>query len=208
MRIVILPSQTKQTFANNTCINNKKVLLEEWIVEDISIQERKHLLPNENNTYSMIQTQLHLQRKVSYYISRIYLILILTMFLGYSIFFLPPSDFADRTNILVTLFLATVALTFVINSNLPKISYNTTLDTYINVIYVLWVILELESIILYKLQVDDLVNTLTGSITFGIFILFNVLYFLYNIVARHFRGRVFIRNRNLKLVKTSGPTNP
>jgi len=181
MRFVILPSQKSQSFASNSCVN-KKVLLQEWDVEAITMKEKKNVPANEGRTYSMMELQLHLKRRVSYYFQRIFLILILTVTLAFSVLFISPDSFSDRTSILVTLFLAAVAVNFVINTNLPKISYSTKLDIYINVSYLFFIVLQLESVITFVLEVPKIVDSIVGAVIFGSYVLFNLIYLLVNLV--------------------------
>jgi hypothetical protein len=57
MRVIILSSQKNQSFASNFYFN-KKILLQKWNVEEITMKEKKNMPANKEKTYSMMKLQL------------------------------------------------------------------------------------------------------------------------------------------------------
>ena len=98
------------------------------------------------------------------------------------------SELPDRTGTSVTLFLAAVAFNFVIGSSLPKISYNTRLDEYLLVSYLLITLSVLENVLAYQFYARIPNHQLALNFDkwsavglAGIFILYNI-YFFFSVV--------------------------
>jgi len=91
----------------------------------------------EDRTYSQVCVEISLVRDYGYYMRQVIMMVALIVLMSWSIFFMPASDLAERTGITVTLFLAAIAFNFVVGGSLPKISYNTKLDSYLLTSYLL-----------------------------------------------------------------------
>jgi len=114
------------------------VKLEEWNISGIQVGERTKHYSFEDRDYSQVRVEIQLVRNYSYYLSKILMILVFIVACSWIVFFLPPDDLAGRTGISVTLFLAAITFSFVIGTNLPKISYQTYIDQYLfmNYLYI------------------------------------------------------------------------
>jgi len=182
MLLAVLPSQQHQTDTKYITLR-KDVHLPEWIVESVENFERPNRVSFEKKTYSMLESHLIIRRRLSYYFSKIYLTLILTTVLAWSVFFIPSTDLSGRTSILVTLFLAAVALNFVAGSTLPKVSYSTQMDYYIVINYMFLFLIEIECIVAYQWQELNL-DVILGSSIAALYVIYNCVYFLANIIRR------------------------
>jgi len=76
---------------------------------------------------------LAVRRKHEFYTSNVTIIGGALATLGMTAFVIEIEDFADRSSVVLTLLLTTVAFKFVISQDLPKVPYFTILDTYMYV---------------------------------------------------------------------------
>jgi len=78
--------------------------------------------------FSKIKVTLHMTRNYSYYAWKIVLPLLICTLFCFASFAFVPSEIEARTAISTTMFLATAALLYVIGTEVPKVSYLTTID--------------------------------------------------------------------------------
>jgi len=75
------------------------------------------------------------RRRGGFYVTHVVAMIALLISMGWGIYFCAPDKLDARLGISVTLFLALLALNFVINGQIPKISYGTFLSQYFIVGY-------------------------------------------------------------------------
>jgi len=112
------------------------VVLEEWTIEGIKVSENTKHYSFEDRDYSQVKVEVQLVRNYGYYLTKILSILVLIIACSWIVFWLDCSDLSGRTGISVTLFLAAITFTFVIGTNLPRISYHTFIDAYLFTSYI------------------------------------------------------------------------
>lgn len=78
--------------------------------------------------FSKIKVTLHMTRNYSYYAWKIVLPLLICTLFCFASFAFVPSEIEARVGISTTMFLATAALLYVIGTEVPKVSYLTTID--------------------------------------------------------------------------------
>lgn len=114
----------------------------EWLITgeiELDFSESK----NDNNqaraasgtAYASMSFKFSAQRKPEWYIINIVLTSFLIVVSSFSVFFVDPSNLAERLSIPCTAWLLLISLKFIISDHLPKISYLTTLDRYLLVSY-------------------------------------------------------------------------
>ena len=85
-----------------------------------------------------------------YYVFTVLLPMACIGYLGFAIFFFPPSDVVTRFQSIITLFLALMALQYVINDSLPASSYTLPSQQFIVATYVLYMLLTLWTFFVNK----------------------------------------------------------
>jgi len=146
-------------------------------------------------TPTTIQMSIHIARDWTYYLWRALLPLIFTFGLAMSAFFIDAKELNDRLEVVITSFLATVGLMYVMTTFLPKTSTFTSMDkvtvativalvfTGLEVTYVAW---ELDE----RNQVKDSeLSQLVDRITFWTLIGLYTLIILITMVPPFFRRR-------------------
>ncbi len=83
---------------------------------------------NENQAYSHLNFVLNVSRKKGFYLTKVISVSLLIVLMSWIVFFMGPTDLANRSAFSITVFLALTAHNFIVNSLLPMISYLTTID--------------------------------------------------------------------------------
>ena len=103
-----------------------------------------------------ISYQISLERNYIYFLTKIYLPIILILFLAYSTLWIKPKEIESRLTVSVVCFLALITYTFIIDRDLPKLAYLTAMDLIILYSYLFAAIPTLESIYVNKLSVSNI----------------------------------------------------
>ena len=94
--------------------------------------------------------QINIERNYVYFITKIYLPIVIILLLAISVMWINPKDLESRLTLSVVCFLALITYTFIIDKDLPKLSYLTIMDQIILISYVFAAIPTLESIYITK----------------------------------------------------------
>jgi len=100
-------------------------------------------------------------RKSGYYVRDVMMVTTGICLLSFSAFAMPVTDLADRMSVLLTVLLTAIAFKLVISDSLPKISYWTELDVYMNFNFFLLFVISVENTLiagLEKLYSEDLLT--------------------------------------------------
>ncbi len=90
----------------------------------------------EREKYSRLTVSLELMRKPGFYVWQVFVPLFILILIASTVFFLPASDLSDRISVTTTSLLTAVALSYTVRTDLPKISYLTTIDRLFVTTYV------------------------------------------------------------------------
>jgi hypothetical protein len=121
----------------------------EWqLVSDPTVTESIEESIEDHRPISYLEVAFNIRRKANYYLTHIVFLVYLINIMSWTVFTL-GEDVANRLNMDITLFLALVALNFVVASFIPKVSYSTALSTYFVVSYALLTVATLENVIIY-----------------------------------------------------------
>ena len=82
--------------------------------------------------YARCRLHLHLVREPDYYLWKIVMPIFLTTTICFSSMLFANTALADRINTSATMFLTTMALLFVVSTDLPKTTFLTKIDVYLN----------------------------------------------------------------------------
>ena len=90
--------------------------------------------------------QINIERNYVYFITKIYLPIVIILLLALSVMWINPRELESRLTLSVVCFLALITYTFIIDKDLPKLPYLTVMDQIILISYVFAAIPSLESI--------------------------------------------------------------
>ncbi len=76
------------------------------------------------------------KRKYSFYIWKVFLPLLLMVFLSWAVFWVDPTDLSNQVQIAVTTILTVIAFAFAISATMPRVSYLTFIDAFFLTCYV------------------------------------------------------------------------
>ena len=99
--------------------------------------------------------QINIERNYVYFITKIYLPIVIILLLAISVMWINPKELESRLTLSVVCFLALITYTFIIDKDLPKLSYLTIMDQIILISYVFAAIPTLESIYITKFGLGE-----------------------------------------------------
>jgi len=124
----------------------------EWeLVSDPAIEESVVYSIEDHRPISYLELSFKIRRKSSYYLTHVVFMIFLINIMSWTIFTL-ADNIASRLSLDITLFLALVALNFVVIGFIPKVTYTTTLSTYFVVSYTLLTFSTLHNVAIYLIQ--------------------------------------------------------
>jgi len=118
-----------------------------------------------NSTDIGLSYIVYIERNYVYFLTKIYLPIIIILFLAFSILWIRPSELEARLTVSVVCFLALITYTFVIDSDLPKLGYLTTMDLVILISYIFAAIPTIESVYVNNFE-DDVDKAISIDKTF------------------------------------------
>ncbi|MEM8630854.1 MAG: hypothetical protein AAGF74_06445 [Pseudomonadota bacterium] len=145
---LVLVADTEDTFIS------KRLNIEGWRVEGVSLVAAPEELPAFGGIYSVATLTLTAERDPSFYVFRIMFLLVFVVGMSWAIFWVPPSRFEFQIGLGATSMLTVIAFNLAIGGSLPPLGYLTTLDRIL-----IW------SIILVFLSIVEALAT--GLLTLG-----------------------------------------
>eukprot|EP00049_Salpingoeca_infusionum_P026689 m.27215 g.27215 ORF g.27215 m.27215 type:complete len:167 (-) comp8910_c0_seq1:643-1143(-) len=128
---------------------------------------------------------LPIQRKHAYYRYKVGLPMFLTVLSVCSCFLIEFADLASRIGVITTVLLAVAAFQYVVNDEVPHLSFMTNIDSVIIAGYVIVCIVLLESCALvgasFLTNIDKsggLVDVVVGTTTAGVWCIMNCIFWL------------------------------
>lgn len=89
-----------------------------------------------DETYSRATVTIEVTRRYQYYIWQMMVPLGILVAMAFAVFYLPPTDLADRMNVIIASLLTVVALSYSLHTDLPKVPYLTVIDWLFLLAYV------------------------------------------------------------------------
>ena len=114
----------------------KKDAIQGWNVVNSKINQRIHFDPKWSQYFDGVEITLDIERESAYYIFKIILPIILILVVCWSSIWITPREIESRLTITIVCLLSLIAYNFVIDSELPKLEYLTTMDFIILMSYV------------------------------------------------------------------------
>jgi len=141
------------TYANLHDIKNKKNFINGWEVVDYRVLANNY---QEQGFYkdkflNGINIVLEIERESSYYVYKIILPIILILMVCWSVIWITPKEIESRLTVTIVCLLSLIAYNFVIDKEIPKLEYLTTMDWIIFTSYVFATIPNFLCIISFKL---------------------------------------------------------
>lgn len=152
--------------------------------------------------------EIPIERKPDYYVKNVMCVMAVICFICFFAFAIPSEDLGDRLSVVLTMVLTAVAFKLVIGDALPKISYFTVMDIYLNALFIIMVAVAVENFLVSALfrgnyvseNVDDKLLDLS---TFAIFTFGFVVFHLWYICCRVSRAKAAGKAQLEGLVRAS-----
>ena len=132
---------------------NKENLVYGWTVSSYSLEHFLYSDPRypEIDYQDGVEIKLEIQRNSQYYISKIIFPVLLILMICWSVFWIHPRELESKLTITIVCLLSLIAYNFVIEEDVPKLSYLTIMDYIILSSYVFAAIPNFLSILSYNL---------------------------------------------------------
>ena len=79
---------------------------------------------------------IHVKRHYGFYVWKVFLPLLLMVFLSWAVFWVDPFDLSNQVQIAVTTILTVIAFAFAISATMPRVPYITFIDAFFLTCYV------------------------------------------------------------------------
>lgn len=135
----------------------KKINLDEWKINypEVSPAESSSRLGSLNFNKIGLDVAFIVDRKFSYYLIKVYLPILIVLIVALSVLFISPTQLESRLTVSIVCLLALIAYTYVVDDELPKLSYLTVLDNTILFSYFFAAFPTIQSIYIYSVGQTD-----------------------------------------------------
>jgi hypothetical protein len=117
-----------------------------------------------------------LERNTLYYLLKIYLPLLIVLMVSLSVLYIKPTELESRLTVSVVCFLALITYTYIVDQDIPKLSYLTVMDYVILVSYFFSALPTLQSIYVHSISTKSIQKAIIVNNRFKI--LMPLFYFL------------------------------
>ena len=108
--------------------------LAQWEVGSISA--RTGTFRQFRKTATEVVFSIHVKRHYGFYIWKVFVPLVLMVFLSWAVFWVDPFDLSNQVQIAVTTILTVIAFAFAISATMPRVPYITLIDAFFLTCYV------------------------------------------------------------------------
>ena len=144
---------------------------DEWKYKKHHVFMAEKKTPNGYDMMPRLVIDIDIERNSNYYIFKIFLPIFILVLVSFSSFFINPLQLESKLTLTVVIFLALIAYIFVIDENIPKLSYMTILDYYVLIAFIFTAIPNLMAIYTYQYFKKN--NQLNFYLQKSIFIVFS-----------------------------------
>jgi len=122
-------------------LSNDDIQLSDWESVSLSYNETHFQYPfteedlGDKPVYSRFVIEVHIERQLSFYVTRFFVPLFIIVGISYLIFFIRPYEIETRMGIGMTSMLTLIAFSYSINELLPRVSYVVFLDRIVMLSY-------------------------------------------------------------------------
>lgn len=106
-----------------------------WNIKDVGLQYKLYKDPTQKNLHDGVSLMINIERKYWYYIFKIILPIVLILTICWSSIWVDPREIESRLTITIVCLLSLIAYNFVIDEDMPKLDYLTSLDIIILLSY-------------------------------------------------------------------------
>lgn len=110
---------------------SEEFYIPEWYVANITEKIESKKEPRDHSEFSQFSAVIHVKRDPGVYTTKVMIPLGVIILISMVIFWMDPNSFEDRLGASMTGLLTAVAYQFISSQNLPKHVYNTYLDMYV-----------------------------------------------------------------------------
>ena len=148
----------RETFSDQINVSGWKLDEKSTYKENFTIWEAEMI--EDSTITSVFGIEQLIKRNEFYFMFKIFSPILLILIICWSVFWSPPKELESRLTVTITCFLALVAYTFVIDDDLPKLSYLTLMDQIILVSYFFASLPTIFAIFAHRLSLNDNNNAL------------------------------------------------
>ena len=130
----------------------------DWKIRTIRANVSESFFAPEKAKYSRLICAITASRRYAYYVWKIIIPLILIVIVSWSVFWISIKEIGTQLTVAVTAMLTVVAFHFLVSGDLPQIAYQTRLDRYILICYIIVFLAVLESVITHILDSTERTN--------------------------------------------------
>ena len=122
--------------AQNAIVGDEKSFnsLAQWEVGVIRAHPSTYRLFRKNATEVVFSV--HVRRRYGFYLWKVFLPLLLMVFLSWAVFWVDPFDLSNQVEIAVTTILTVIAFAFAISATMPRVPYITFIDAFFLTCYI------------------------------------------------------------------------
>jgi hypothetical protein len=103
----------------------------DWTVTGAALQYEPFRLPTTNELFPQIRYRLEVERNRAYYVQKVFLPLILIVFMSWAVFWIDPKLVPPQVGISTSAVLTLIAFLFSLAYTLPRLSYLTRADRFV-----------------------------------------------------------------------------
>lgn len=118
----------------------------EFNIEKVEEHLEVRMEPRDRYSFSELVAEVYVRRDPNYYITKVIIPLGLIVCISWAVFWMDGSDLADRMAISFTGVLTSVAYQFIVTESLPRHIYNTFLDNFVLISFVMMALTIIENI--------------------------------------------------------------
>jgi len=171
-------------YDDESLVRKEFMVLNEYEMSKKIMSCRARTVRNHGHGYPLLYTGVFVERNYGYYLWNVFLPIFLITLMSVTTFVVPLDQVADRCGVILTLLLTSVAFKFVVGQGLPKISYNTYLDTYVLVSFIVLTFIALG--VAFVGFLDEHVSTEAAintdkvllNISVGVFVIWHIYAFV------------------------------
>ena len=138
-----------------TYISINNIELDNWDAKSFSY---KNYLNDFHETMSKddvgLEINFLLERSSIYYLTKVYIPILIILIVTLSILFIHPRELESRLTVGVVCFLALIAYTYVVDKDLPKLTYLTAMDKMILISYFFAALPIMQSIVIHNIFIS------------------------------------------------------
>lgn len=194
------PAMTKYKDSGISPVTGKLISVDGWKIGSIDYETYSYLDKTDDKPYTGFLFYVNIERETSYYVYKIIFPIIFILMISWSVFWVRGSQLDAKVNVTIVCLLSLIAYNFIIDEDLPKLSYLTFLDSFILISYFYTGIATILCVFSYvnkiktgkNLSYIDIKAQKYGPLSYIGFLLFILIYF-YNLEgAGAFLGKMIL----------------